>query len=215
MTNDLNHIAFPGSELIDPITLDVIRKPTFSFKLPNGSLILYNPESIAEYFLQVGSIVDPVTRVIWTKEDLERLQIALQEPYNGHLFENESLIFQIESKIQSNLYNSNRKQSLISIENCLGELIAELLGIIEGNSSVEISETNISLLLSQFEVPFEEMKAIDIEYSFQVWSSWLTFLNGPQRRPNVNRSNLLSTVIKILECKLFDRFLEIYTLRIQ
>lgn len=71
---------------------------------------------------------------------------------------------------------------MVSLERALGGMVGEILRVIEGRMSEETKEYNLGLLLSQFESPFKEMKEADIEHSFHVWKTWLSFLNGPNNK---------------------------------
>ena len=62
----------------------------------------------------------------------------------------------------------------------------------------EAKEFNLGLLLSNFEIPFKEMKEADLEYSYQVWSSWLSFLRGPKKRPTDVKCQSLKLAIEFL-----------------
>jgi hypothetical protein len=184
---------------VDPITLETLGNNTFEFCAPRGRTIVYNAQSISNYFLKTGCMLDPVCRVEWSKSDIDKLQSQLPEYETTYSVS--GLFFDITAKSVEMRKNIGIKQSLLSLENCLGELVAEVLQIIEGKAAADSAELNISLLLSQFEIPFEEMKQIDLEYTYHIWSSWLTFLKGPKIKPTLNRANLLITTLSVLECK--------------
>lgn len=188
---------------VDPITLDTLGNNTFEFYTPRGKTIVYNAESISNYFLKTGCMLDPVCRVEWSKSDIDKLQSHLRE--YEYTYSVSALFFDITAKSIEMRKKLGTMQSLLSLENCLGGLVAEVLQIIEGKASVDSAELSISLLLSQFEIPFEEMKQIDLEYSYHIWSSWLTFLKGPKIKPTPNRANLLETTLSVLECKPYKK----------
>jgi hypothetical protein len=194
---------------IDPISLSPLGDNTFEFSAPKGRTIVYNADSISKYFLFTGSLVDPVCRVEWSRSDVNRLQLALLE-YKSEMHSESALFADIYLKTIELKNGLSLKQNLLSLEHCLGELVSELLKIIEGKSDTESAELEILLLLSQFEIPFAEMKKIDIEYSFHVWSSWILFLKGPKIKPTHDRENLLRTAVNLLECKIYIRQLNTF-----
>jgi hypothetical protein len=182
--------------LIDPITLEEIGSNKITFSAPNGKEINYNVQSIYQYFIKSGNLIDPVTRVEWCDEDIRKLEslMIVQQPYS-----NLNLKSLIKTKKNETEVMKSNKQNVLSLERCIGEIVSEILKIIEGKSSSENSDLNLMLLLSQIEIPFEEMKANDIEYSYHVWSSWLTFIHGPRIKPTISKGNFLNTADEFIK----------------
>ena len=171
---------------IDPITKDPINDHVSTFMAPNGKQIRYNPISISTWFISKGDTIDPVMKIDWSTNDLIDLESSLK--LLGVVFDG-GLIEKIKSRRKEMEREKIKFDSLYSLETCLGELISEIMQIIEEQrgASTMVQEFNLYLCLSQFELPFSEMKELDIEFSYYMWSSWLTFLKGPQPKPtNMN-----------------------------
>jgi len=188
---------------LDPITLEEIGNEGFVFSVPNGLEIHYSLKSIAQYFIQNGTFTDPVTRIEWSRKDVNSLEASLND--SGYRYEN--LYDSILKRSIGITSEAHKSHDLLSLERCAGEIIAEVLKLLEEKSKVVSDQTELRLLLllTQLESPFREMKAADIERAFQVWSTWINFIQGPKLRPTKERGNTLKTSLSFIQSNLLIR----------
>ena len=180
---------------MDPITLEPYGKYTFTFETPGGNKIKYNLHSVTTYFLHTGKFIDPVSRVQWSEKDIADLQEMVL--YFGIEFPN--ILSRMRSKSLDETKNKENKSYLLSLEAALGQIIADILKIVESNYNHANLDEDMCLLFSQFEPPFVEMKELDIEIAHQNLLSWTLFLSGPKVKPTKSKRGRLSNAIKFLE----------------
>lgn len=159
---------------------------------PRGHSIKYNLESLVAYIIKTGDFRDPVTRLPFTLDDIKTIDTSVKTakyPYP-------SLVDIITNR---GSYESAQRQKevLAGLESCLGELISEMLHIIEHGSKYDIQDVRLICLLSEFEVPFMEMKSICLEQAYHALYSWKVFLKGPPRRPT-KQNQYLAHVLTFL-----------------
>jgi hypothetical protein len=153
-------------------------------------------------------MIDPVTRCKYSHKDIERLdETALAAGISCT-----SLVTAIEKK---EIYESMklRYYEIKGLEACLGEIIVEMLNIIEKSDhrSRREDDVNLTILFTEFCAPFNELKKISVEEAYQSLSSWKLFLSGPSKKPNRNKSGLLQHTLDFLDSKLsFDVYNYMY-----
>lgn len=154
------------------------------------------------YLTATKDFRDPVTRVPYNESDirdLDRISLDLNKDHM-ELYE----IFQKQSESKEDVESRQRIQELQSLETCLGEIISDMQKIIEKKISQSDAQLRLSLLFSEFEVPFEYMKSLNIETAYVNLISWIEFLKGPPKRPTSNRSGGLELAISFLNCQFSD-----------
>ena len=134
----------------DPITLEPLEpQNTFVFYTPDGHSIKYDTGTIANYFLRTGNFVDPVSRIIWGEDDIYRLEQAL---VSAKIYMNPNILTGMKTKLINTVAESESKYYILSLESCLGEMVSDLLTLVEGRvtpySKVDLV---LGLIFSQFE----------------------------------------------------------------
>lgn len=177
---------------VDPITLEPFSEHTFLFIPPRGHPIKYNLESLVAYIIKTGDFRDPVSRLPFTLDDIKTIDTSIKTAK----FPYPSLVDIITNRA---CYESAQRQKevLAGLESCLGELVTEMLHIIENASKYDIQDVRLICLLSEFEVPFMEMKAMSLEHAYHALHTWKVFLKGPPRRPT-KQNQYLSHVLSFL-----------------
>lgn len=64
---------------VDPILLTSLSEHTFRFVRPNGSVILYDVESLVDFLITTGNFAEPETRLEFSDQDLKRLDALVRK----------------------------------------------------------------------------------------------------------------------------------------
>lgn len=161
---------------------------------PTGSCIHYNLNSFVHYLASNREFIDPVTRLPLELDDLERINRKVIEA--GLQLPNVVELYQKRDSVQE---NSCAISDIRSIEACLGELITDMLKLIEKRrSGSDDNEYRLLVIFSEFETPFQEFKALNLEAAYQALASWISFLKGPPKKPTRDSSGLLLQAIAYL-----------------
>lgn len=62
-----------SANTIDPIMLEPIGQKSFTFVRPNGSIVMFNIDSLIDFLLSSGDFHDPVSRIPFSDEDLAHI----------------------------------------------------------------------------------------------------------------------------------------------
>jgi hypothetical protein len=147
-----------------------------------------------EYLSSTQDFIDPVTRLPLELDDLQRIHqkvlgAGLPLPNVVELYEHRN-----ETEV------NHRVSDLQSLEACLGELITDMLRIIEKKRySSDDNEFRLLVIFSEFEAPFQEFKLLNLEVAYQALASWISFLKGPPKKPTRDSSGLLSQALAYLK----------------
>lgn len=88
-------------------------------------------------------------------------------------------------------YYAKKKEnqaSILTLETCLGEIIVEIAAIIEGTNAeinamgIEEAQFYLSMHFSQWDIPFEDMKEIDLQAANHNRCHWISFLEEPSKK---------------------------------
>jgi hypothetical protein len=148
-----------------------------------------------DYLSSTRDFIDPVTRLPLELDDLQRIHqkvmnAGLQLPNVVELYEQRNEIQEIDPRVSD----------LRSLEACLGELITDMLRIIEKKKySSDDNEFRLLVIFSEFETPFQEFKMLNLEAAYQALASWISFLKGPPKKPTRDPSGLLPQALTYLK----------------
>lgn len=193
-SNSKNDTSF----FIDPIMLDRRRcdSATFQFRRPNGLIVRYNARSLATYLLTSGNFFEPETRIEFTDSDLKRLdtQIRALGLSLGSVYDAKS---KPESKQQQQIKDSRFKQdALIGLERCCGEIVVEMLKLVENDCDEEVAQIMLlTVLFPQFADLCMQMRASDPKFALSTIRNFQIWLKGPPNRPTEDNHGLLQVCI--------------------
>ena len=106
----------------------------------------------------------------------------------------------------------NDKNEILFLVAVLGEIIAEVLLLIEGD--VANADIFIVSCLSSMISPIEQLKSLDIEEAFAAHSGFVLYLKGPYRMPTLDRhGNLQSSLIFLDQLWTSDDSERLFSLR--
>lgn len=181
---------------IDPIMFTPIKK-TKSLKLQrsNGTVIAFNVDTLIDYMVSTGDFSDPETRVPFTESELSdvdkmAVKLKLDKPSVVNLKNNPSAFADYKF----------RRDALLGLERCAGEVVSEILNIIEEFEPDEAQMRIILRELPAFADYFRQIREADLRFASQCMSHWILFLEGPPNKPNEDVYGLLEIV-----CEFFRR----------
>ena len=192
-TNSSNNKTRNSVNMVDPIMFVPIKRNSFKFLRPNGSAVVFNVESLIDYMLLTGNFHDPETRLEFSDNNLRTIdtlakKASLGKPsvydakHNPSLFENYKF----------------QRDALLSLERCAGDIITEILNIIE---TYDVEEAQMALFLQSFPVfadYYQQLKSADSEFASQCIDHWRNYILGPPNHPTEDSYGLVSIVLQFL-----------------
>lgn len=185
----------------DPITLGPLEEPVYTYQTPCGRQVRYGLVPLVQYLLRTGEMRDPVTRYTLSTGDLAAIDRAVAEASSPAV---RTLASVKEAAGNSEFYlrQSQSDCTVRGLEACLGEIIVEILAQVEtvaAYASRQRAEMQISVLFTEFDAPFAELKRLDLESAYHAHRRWVVFLRGPARRPTANPMGILDFAIRLLD----------------
>lgn len=183
---------------IDPIMMNPLGKNVYTFMRSNGSGCRFNVESLVDYLLTSGDFHDPETRIQFSDNDLKAIDKAavkagLSKPSV------------LDAKRNPQRYSEGIffRDAIQGLERCAGEVITDILYIIEECGP---EEAEMRLLTSEFPTFadfYGQLAAADTSHAKQCLKSWKLFITGPPNRPTRDEFGMLPIVLMFLrECEL-------------
>jgi len=181
--------------VIDPIMhVKVDPKKSFKFVRSNGFTVCFNIDSLVEYMLSTGDFSDPETRIPFTDSELK----LIDETAKKKGFQKESVV---DAKMNVDKYSELkfRRDALLALERCAGEVITDMLDIVE---NYEPDEAQMQLVMREFPTfldYFKQLRDADASYASTCNSHWRQFMQGPPNKPNVDEYGLIHVVCHFLK----------------
>eukprot|EP00600_Ochromonadales_sp_CCMP1393_P016480 CAMPEP_0175033988 /NCGR_PEP_ID=MMETSP0005-20121125/22345_1 /TAXON_ID=420556 /ORGANISM="Ochromonas sp., Strain CCMP1393" /LENGTH=242 /DNA_ID=CAMNT_0016294747 /DNA_START=364 /DNA_END=1092 /DNA_ORIENTATION=+ len=175
---------------IDPIMLIPIgNKKCFKFVRPNGTVVRFGIDSLVDYLIASGDFSDPETRIPFSEADLREIDAIAKK--SG--LKKKSVV---EAKNNTEVYNDAkfRRDALLALERCAGEVVTDILQIIE---NYDPDEAQMHLMMREFPAfmdYFRQMRDADAAYASKCCAHWRQFMQGPPNRPNEDECGLIHVV---------------------
>jgi hypothetical protein len=208
------HRTCGEAEEVDPITMDRIPSATrFTFVRPNGSRASFDALALVDYMLASGDFSDPLSRVPFSAQDLQRLDdIAAQHcgsSTSSTSSSSSSAAARRESVVAASCNVTKFKadkshwDGLLGLERYLGEQVCAMMALIEsvnsGEASAEEAEAQLlSEIVPTFTHNFELLAGLSPSFAKQSLAHFASFLRGPPNRETRNRDGFATYVIALL-----------------
>lgn len=163
------------------------------FKRPNGSEVVFNLDTLIDFMLASGDFTDPETRIPFADSQLDEI-----DKFATKLGLIKKSVLDAKNNPQSYIESKFRRDGLQGLERCAGEVVTDILNIIE---TTDPDDAQMRLLLNElplFSDYFRQLCEVDKEYASQCMEHYLSFLEGPPNRPNEDHYGLLETVMNFL-----------------
>lgn len=181
---------------IDPIMLEPIGKKTVCFKFarPNGAIVRFNIESLVDYLLASGDFSDPETRIPFSDNDLTEIDSIAQKAGL-----NKPSVLAAKNNTDTFSEAKFRRDALLALERCAGEVVTDILEIIE---TYEPDDAQMQLVMREFPAfldYYRQLRDADPAYASKCNAHWRLFMAGPPNRPNHDECGLINVVIQFFK----------------
>ena len=104
------------------------KKVAWNFTRPNGGVVAFNVDSLADFMLATGEFFDPITRIPFSDDSLREIDLAVTKAglQKGSVLE-------AKNNPQNYAESRFRRDALEGLERCAGEVVAEMLTLVEMN----------------------------------------------------------------------------------
>ena len=175
---------------IDPIMFVPIKKRhTWKFVRPNGSAVVFNIESLVDYIHATGDFSDPETRLPFSDEDLAQIDALARKAGL-----NTTSVLETKRNPHAFADLKFRRDALQGLERCAGEVVTDMLQIIEDFDPEEAQMRLVMRELPTFADYYRQLSDADAPFARQCMIHWKAFLVGPPNRPNEDPYGLLDTI---------------------
>ncbi|KAK1936700.1 hypothetical protein P3T76_010135 [Phytophthora citrophthora] len=179
---------------LDPIMMTELGPHTFEFTRTNGSVVVYNVESLVQYILATGDFSEPETRIPFSDEDLRRIDA---EASKAKL--NEKSIVDAKKNRHHFEEQKVKRDGILGLERCASEYVNKMLEIVEDDDPEEGEMLLIMSVFPSFSDVFEQIRRSDSEYAQHSMGHFIQYVKGPKNRPTVDESGLMPVILGFLE----------------
>ena len=163
----------------DHITLEPLGENQFLFVRPNGAIVRYNADSLADYFLVSGHFFEPESRIAVTEQDLVRLDQELGEAgvnkpsvtaawrYNRKEYEEKAL----------------EKELVDGLDRCAGEVVEKMRQVIETATDDTGCVELCCDVFPYFTGWYIQLLQVDEQYAMQCLDQYVSAVTGPPNNP--------------------------------
>ena len=178
----------------DPIMLcPVDKKNIWKFIRPNGSAVVFNLGTLVDYVLVTGDFSDPETRIPFSDNDLKEIDELTRKAGLR-----KSSVLEAKRAPQAYIDSKFRRDALLGLERCAGEVVTDILNIIE---TCDPDEAQMRLLMRElpaFSDYYQQLHEADPAYARAALSHWIQFVEGPPNCPNDDDYGLIDIVCAFL-----------------
>lgn len=179
---------------IDPIMLcPVDKKNVWKFIRPNGTAVVFNLGTLVDYVLVTGDFSDPETRIPFTDRDLKEIDELVRKAGLK-----KASVLEAKRSPQTYVDSKFRRDALLGLERCAGEVVTDMLNIIE---TCEPDEAQMRLLMRElpaFSDYYRQLRDADSAYAHAAMEHWILFVEGPPNCPNEDDYGLIDVVCTFL-----------------
>ena len=157
----------------DSISLEPVKFPCFIYRTKFGKCFFYNYESIIKYIMKTGDTRDPMTRNVYSDEDLTRLDSEAKLYFPEIRY---SSTLKIKKNINYAKRIRNRENEILNFQMYLEELKTKLIIVIESGAllwenigtitidSIEYYSIReyITVLLDKMKLVYCSLKSYDV-----------------------------------------------------
>jgi hypothetical protein len=174
---------------IDPIMFVPLKKKghVWSFVRPGGSRVAFNVETLVDFMLTSGDFHDPETRIPFSDADLEeidRVAAASGAKKASVLAARRNPQVYVDAKF--------RRDALEGLERCAGDVVTEMLNLIERADPDEAQMRLVMVDLPLFTDYYHQLRDADSAYAKHCMEHWMQFIIGPPNKPHPDPHGLIA-----------------------
>jgi len=180
---------------IDPIMFVPLKKKgLWSFERPGGSRVAFNVETLVDFMLTSGDFHDPETRIPFSDADLEEIdRVAAASGVK------KASVLAARNNPQVYIDAKFRRDALEGLERCAGDVITEMLNLIERTDPDEAQMRLIMVDLPLFADYYQQLRDADSAYAKQCMEHWMQFVIGPPNKPHPDPHGLIAFLSHFLK----------------
>ncbi|CAM9596415.1 unnamed protein product [Laminaria digitata] len=155
-----------------------VGKDHHRFVRPNGRVVMYNLDSLVDYFISTGDFLEPETRLPFSDDELRTIDLkakaaGLSKPSV------------LEAKRDPRRYAEQKFQqdALVGLERMTSELVTGMLRVVEGCDREEGEIRLVTELFPPFADLFKQIWGADKDFASQCMQHYMSWLQGPPNRP--------------------------------
>jgi len=177
---------------VDPIMLAPIKKVgAWKYRRCNGSVVVFNLDSLIDYMLNTGDFSDPQTRTPFTDKELEDIDAAALKAR----IQRASVL---DAKLNKSAFyadNKFRRDALLGLERLAADVVTAILTVIE---TEDPDDAHVCLFVQHFPLfadYFRQLVEADKLYAKACMQHFKQYLVGPANKPNADNYGLIDLVI--------------------
>jgi hypothetical protein len=184
---------------VDPIMFVPLKKTgVWKYSRPHGGVVAFNSDTLADFMLASGDFHDPETRIPFTEEHLSEIDAICAKSLKKGGTRRPSLV---DARRNPQIYAAakERRDALESLERCAGDVIADILKVIE---TADPDDAQLRLVLHELPVfadLYHQLREADSAYAHQCLDHWRAFIAGPPNHPNEDAYGLVDCVKHYLQ----------------
>ncbi|CAM9842203.1 unnamed protein product [Ectocarpus sp. 12 AP-2014] len=179
---------------LDPIMLVKVGKDHYRFVRPNGIVVMYNLDSLVDYFISTGDFLEPETRLPFSDDQLRDIDgkaraAGLSKPSV------------LAAKRDPGRYAEQKFQqdALVGLERMTSELVTGMLRVVEECDREEGEIRLVAEIFPPFADLFKQILAADKAFALQCMQHYRSWLEGPPNRPTEDEMGFLDIIISFLK----------------
>jgi len=181
---------------MDPIMLTEIppQAVTYVFKRPNGTEVVYNLATLMDYCLATGNFLEPESRIEFSDAELKHMD-CLAAKAKLH----KDSIFEAKQNPQRYDEIHFRVDAVSGLERCAGELVVEMLSVVENEDPEEGQVKLVMYLFPSFADFYNQIHAADSRFAAMCMEHFTSFLKGPPNKPTVDECGFLPIILQFFD----------------
>ncbi|CAM9425634.1 unnamed protein product [Sphacelaria rigidula] len=164
------------------------------FVRPNGRVVLYNLDSLVDYFISTGDFLEPETRLPFSDEELR----AIDSKVMAAGLTKPSVL---DAKRNPARYTEQKFQqdALVGLERMTSELVTGMLKVVEASDREEGEIRLVAELFPPFADLFKQIRVADQHFAGQCMQHYTSWLQGPPNRPTEDEMGFLEIILGFLK----------------
>ncbi|CBJ30236.1 conserved unknown protein [Ectocarpus siliculosus] len=171
-----------------------VGKDHYRFVRPNGIVVMYNLDSLVDYFISTGDFLEPETRLPFSDDQLRDIDgkakaAGLSKPSV------------LAAKRDPGRYAEQKFQqdALVGLERMTSELVTGMLLVVEECDREEGEIRLVAEIFPPFADLFKQILAADKAFALQCMQHYRSWLEGPPNRPTEDEMGFLDIIISFLK----------------
>jgi hypothetical protein len=165
------------------------KRHVWRYVRPGGSRVAFNVDTLVDFLLTSGDFIDPITRIAFTDDDLADIDRTAKA--SGV---KKPSVLEARKNPQAYADAKFRRDALEGLERCAGEVVANMLSLVERVDPDEAQMRLMLIELPQFADYYSQLREADTPYAQQAMQHWMQFIVGPPNKPHPDPFGLIDLI---------------------